>query len=264
ARHRRHAAAVDAAAHLPGQRVLRPRFDHRPGHHGHHGHRGAAREAHRAARGAGPGGYLKESAVKRIVLLALVISAPVLAQTPQAAWKATLEKAKGQTLVMNNQGNKAFDTLVETFSKKFGIKVEATVARPSSLVARVKTEQSNGQYGWDVWWAITSNMVNVAAPAGMLSKIDDYLILPEVRDAANWRHADYMYGEPGRHVFTHSHELDLGSFRNRELVPDTKGDPVAMLLDPRLKGRIAVRDASEPNAGAFNLAAILKAKGPEF
>ena len=90
--------------------------------------------------------------------------APAKAQD-DAAWKAIVEKAKTQTLVLVYQENKAFDTLTEAFTKDTGVKVQTTIARPTIILPRVKTEQSNGQYLWDVWWSITANMVNVAAPA---------------------------------------------------------------------------------------------------
>ena len=191
-------------------------------------------------------------------------STAALAQNPQEAWKATLAKAKGQVLTFQTQGDKPMDPILDEFSKKFGVKVETTVSRPTATIGRVRTEQTNGQYLWDLWWGITSNMVHVAAPAGMLAKIEDHLILPEVRDASNWRHAAYMYGEPGHHVFTYSHEVNVGAFRNKAVLPDIKVDSLDVLMDPRLKGRIAVRDASVPNAGSFNLATLLKAKGPDF
>ena len=191
-------------------------------------------------------------------------STVALAQNPQDIWKATQAKARGQVLTFQTQGDKPMDPILEEFSKKFGIKVETTVSRPTATIGRVRTEQTNGQYLWDLWWGITSNMVHVAAPAGMLSKIEDYLILPEVKDASNWRHAAYMYGEPGHQVFTYSHEVNVGAFRNKAVLPELKVDSLDALLDPRLKGRIAVRDASVPNAGSFNLSTILKAKGPDF
>ena len=186
------------------------------------------------------------------------------AQNPQEVWRATQAKARGQVLTFQHQGDKPMDAILEEFSKKFGVKVETTVSRPSATIARVRTEQTNGQYLWDLWWGITSNMVHSAAPAGMLSKTEDFLILPEVRDPSNWRHAAYMWGEPGHQVFTYSHEVNVGAFRNKAVLPELKVETIDALMDPRLKGRLALRDASVPNAGSFTLASMLKAKGADF
>lgn len=188
----------------------------------------------------------------------------VQAQAGDPVWDATLAKAKTQTLVMVYREGKAVDRMLEAFTKKFGIKVEATVARPTVILPRVKTEQANGQYLWDVWWAITANMVNVAAPSGMLQAFEPFLILPEVRDISNWRHKDYIYGDPTKFVFTYSHEVSFSAYRNRDVVPELKIDTLDSLLDPKLKGKIIVRDASEPNAGSFALSPLYKSKGGDF
>jgi iron(III) transport system substrate-binding protein len=191
------------------------------------------------------------------------LSGPAQAQQ-DAAWAATLAKAKTQKLVLVNQEGKAFDVLLDAFTKKFGIQVDQTVARPTIILPRVKTEQANGQYVWDVWWATTSNMVGVAAPAGMLAKFDDYLMVPELKTATTWRHPNYIYGDSTRFVFTHSHEVSFSAYRNTSVLPELKLDNVDGLADPRLKGKVVIRDASAPNAGSWALAPLYKAKGGAF
>lgn len=208
---------------------------------------------------------IKHGKSSMLLAAAIVLAhGAAFAQNPQEVWKAMLAKARGQVLTFQTQGDKGMDPVLEEFSKKFGVKVETTVSRPSATIARVRTEQNNGQFLWDLWWGITSNMVHVAVPAGMLGKVEDFMILPEVRSPSNWRHAEYMWGDPGHHVFTYSHEVNVGAFRNKAVLPDLKVDSIDSLLDPRLKGRLALRDASVPNAGSFTLSAMYKAKGAEF
>lgn len=186
------------------------------------------------------------------------------AQNADAEWNATLAKAKSQTLVLVNQGSPAFDKMLEAFTKKFGIKVDATVARPTIILPRVKTEQGNGQYLWDIWWATTSNMTSVAAPAGMLQPFEPFLILPEVKDVNQWRHPKYIYGDATKMVFTHSHEVSFSAYRNVDVEKGLDTDMVDNLVDPRLKGKVVMRDASQPNAGSWSLAPLYKAKGGAF
>ncbi|MCD6074710.1 MAG: ABC-type Fe3+ transport system periplasmic component [Rhodospirillales bacterium] len=194
----------------------------------------------------------------------LVLTAPAaLAQTAPAGWQQILDKAKTQKLVIINQGSPAYDATLDAFSKKFGIKVDATVARPSAATARVRTEQKNGLFLADVWWSITGQMTSIAVPAGMLEPFENFLVLPEVKDAVNWRHADYMYGDSKRMVFTHTHEVNRGMYRNRDVVPQVKIDSYESLMNPQLKGKIVVRDSSLPNAGSYALAPIYKTKGAE-
>ncbi len=194
--------------------------------------------------------------------LAALVAPAAFAQG--ADWQQILDKAKTQKLVIINQGSPAYDATIDAFSKKFGIKVDATVARPSAVVARVQTEQKNGLFLADVWWSITGQMTSIAGPAGMLEPFENFLVLPEVKDAANWRHADYMYGDAKRMVFTHTHEVNRATYRNSAVLPGVKVDTYDALMNPQLKGKIVVRDSSLPNAGSYALAPIYKEKGADF
>lgn len=199
-------------------------------------------------------------------ILALMSIAPgtLSAQNAPDAWQQILDKAKTQKLVITNQGSPAYDAALDAFSKKFGIKVDATVARPTAVVARIQTEQRNSMFLADVWWSITGQMTSIASPAGMFEPFENYLVLPEVKDVGNWRHPDYLYGDAKRTVFTHSHEISRATYRNRDVLAEIKIDSYESLMDPKLKGKIVVRESSVPNAGSYALAPIYKAKGADF
>lgn len=203
------------------------------------------------------------SIASRFILLTALLT---LAAPARAAddWDAVVARAKGETLVMNHQPDDAIDVILAAFTKKFSIAVQATSERPSQGFARIATEQKNGQYGWDVWWGGSSNMSLNAAPAGMLEPLDKILILPEVTTVANWRSPDFIYGDAGKHVFTYMNYIDFGMLRNTRVLPDLKIDTLDTLLDPRLKGKISIRDASEPNFSNDMLATIVKQKGGDF
>jgi len=196
--------------------------------------------------------------------LTLLMPLSAHAQGWQDQWKATIEKAKGQTLTAMVAGEEAYQLILNEFSKKYGIKTENTVSRPSSALARIRTEQKNGQYLWDIWMGGTSNMVNSAAPAGLLQPMEPFFILPEVKDVSNWRHPDFIFGDSKRQVFTNSNKLEFYVLRNTSVVPEVKVVKWDDLLNPKLKGKIAVRDMSVPNAGTFAMATAYGVKGPDF
>ena len=196
-----------------------------------------------------------------LVLLGALMAVTTAAQAQSLDDLAA--KAKGQSLVVSTQSNQSMDIVFDAFTKKFGVKIENTVMRPSSAQTRIQTEQQNGQFGWDLWWGGSSTMVNNATPAGLLEVIDDYL-LPEIKDPKVWRNADFMYGDAGHHVFTHIHELEYAILRNTSILPAIKFDSLDDFLNPQLKGKIAMRDASAPNFGTFALATIYNARGPDF
>jgi len=198
------------------------------------------------------------------VFVSLWLTGPVRAQDWQDEWTATLDKARNQPLVIVHAEGGAFVEVLDIFSKKFGIEVQPTVSRPSPILARIRTEQKNGQYVWDAWMGGTSNMVNSAAPAGLLEPMEKYFILPEVKDVSNWRHPDFIFGDSGRTSFAFVNKLEFFIIRNTSVLPEIKFDSWDDFLNPKLKGKISIRDASVPNAGVFALATAYGAKGPDF
>ncbi len=198
-----------------------------------------------------------------IALASSLASVAVHAQSWQDAWKQVTDKAKGQSLAIVSQDNPAYDATINEFGKRFGVKIEETVARPSVALSRIQTEQKSGQFVWDSWIGGTSNMVNSGVPGGFIEPMEKYFILPEVKDKANWRHPDFMFGDQGHHVFTHVNKLEFYVLRNTSVLPDVKMQSWDDFLNPKLKGKISIRDISVPNSGTFALVGLYHAKGAD-
>jgi len=205
-----------------------------------------------------------------VTLLALALAVPLVApqsafgQAWQDEWKALAAKVKGQSLSVSVAGEEAYRRTLGEFGKKFGVDIQPTVMRPSQALARVRTEQQAGRFEWDLWMGGTSNMVNTAVPAGLLEPMEKYFFLPEIKNPANWRHPDFIFNDSGRHVFAHVNRLEFYVLRNRAVLPDVKVETWDDFLNPKLKGKIAIRDLSVPNAGTFAVATMYGAKGPDF
>jgi iron(III) transport system substrate-binding protein len=194
----------------------------------------------------------------------MAANGPAAAQKANADWDALLAKAKTEKVVLTQHGNDAIPKLIDAFEKKYGIKVEQTAARPSRMLSRIRTEQKNNLYQWDIWMAATSNMTNIASPAGMLQPLDKLLVLPEVKDMSNWRSPTYVYGDKAHGVFTFQNSVTRSLFRNTDVAKGVEIKGFDDLLNPAFKGKIAMRDASRPNAALFVLALMQDRKGPEF
>src|SRR5262249_49953320 len=115
------------------------------------------------------------------LLVAVLLTGRATAQQDwQREWADTLAKAKGQPLTLTVHGIEGHEAVVREFQKRFpDIKVELTVSNPSIIAPRIVTEQRNGIFAWDSWWAATANMNNIVLPAGGLGRISDYLVFPE-------------------------------------------------------------------------------------
>jgi len=201
------------------------------------------------------------------LLVALVLPVGAGAQQDwQREWADTLAKAKGQPLALTVHGVEGHEAVVREFQKRFpDIKVQLTVSNPSIIAPRIVTEQRNGIFAWDSWWAATANMNNIVLPAGGLDRITDYLILPEVKDPSNWRAPDYLYtSDKGPYVFVHTYYVEATVYRNKDVVRALDFRDLDQFLDRRLKGQIAIRDPSRPNSGTFALAGLAKVKGLDF
>lgn len=207
---------------------------------------------------------LLRTGIAGAIAVFLLSPALALAQSWQDDWKSAQERAKSQTLNAMIAGDDAYREILNLFSKKFGIRTEVTVSRPSSALARIQTEQKNGQFIWDIWMGGTSNMVNSASPAGLTEPMERYFILPEVKDPSNWRHPDFLFGDSRRTAFTTSNKLEFYVLRNVSVLPDVKVETWDDFLNPKLKGRIAIRDMSVPNAGTFAMATAYGVKGADF
>src|SRR5262249_3550221 len=115
-----------------------------------------------------------------LVAVLLPDGATAQQQDWQQEWADTLAQAQGQPLALTVHGIEGHEAVVREFQKRFpDIKVELTVSNPSIIAPRIVTEQRNGIFAWDSWWAATANMNNIVLPAGGLGRISDYLVFPE-------------------------------------------------------------------------------------
>jgi iron(III) transport system substrate-binding protein len=202
---------------------------------------------------------------KLLAFLGLLFTVqPAHAQSWEAEWAATVKKAQSQKLSAMVAGEEAYNDIFKAFTKKFGIETEATVARPSQALARMRTEQKNGQFLFDLWMGGTSNMSNVASPAGLLEPMEKYFILPEVKDPKAWRHPNFLFGDSQRAVFTNANRVEFYILRNTKVVPEVKIKTWDDFLNPKFKGKIVIREATVPNSATFALATMYGVKGEAF
>lgn len=207
--------------------------------------------------------------LKAISLAALAAATFLSAAPAKADWKSDWDKAlresKGQNLNLIVQPNEGYEGALAVFKKKYpDIKVQVTLINPSDVATRLLTEQKNGVFAWDAWWATASNMNSQLLPAGGLEKITDFLLLSEITDESNWRNPKFMYtSDRGPYVFIHTHYLQNLGIYNVKMVP---GGVLTLdnLFDPSLKNKISIRAPSRPHSGTMMLAGVAKAKDMDY
>jgi iron(III) transport system substrate-binding protein len=201
-----------------------------------------------------------------VVALVAAAASGSAEEAREKEWKDTIAAAKGQTLALSVHAADGFAQTVRVFQKRFPeINVEMTEIIPDAMVTRVLTEQKNGVFAWDSMWASTSNMNSLLIPAGAYQDLEPFLILPEVKDPANWRAPDYRWTSDRAHqVFIHTlyaTTLTYQNVENSDGVTITKPED---LLNPKLKGKIGIRDPYHTNGGTWTFGSLYKQMGPEF
>jgi iron(III) transport system substrate-binding protein len=188
--------------------------------------------------------------------------------TIQAQDLAALARAaEGDTLNLVVHGVEGHEATVREFQRRFPkVKVQLTVQNPSAIAPRIVTEQQNGIYAWDSWWAASTAMNNIVIPAGGFAPITRYLVLPDVRDTAGWHAPAYRFtSDAGPFVFLHSLHVETGVLFNEAVIEGFELRSARDLLDPRLKGRIAMRDPSAGTTnGSYVLAQLRREEGEDF
>lgn len=206
------------------------------------------------------------SAAIVIAALAVTSVSAVAAEAWEQEWKETVAKAKGQTLALSVHAADGFAQTVRVFQKRFpDIKVELTEIIPDAMVTRVLTEQKNGVFAWDSMWASTSNMNSLLIPAGAYQDLEPFLILPQVKNPSNWRVPEYRWTSDRVHqVFIHTLYATTLTFQNLDNSEGIKIDKPEDLLNPKLKGKIGIRDPYHTNGGTWSFGSLYKQMGPDF
>ena len=185
---------------------------------------------------------------------------------PMARWNQTLAAAKqeGKVVVVTHT-NLYFRDQIQKFSEKYpDIQVEHVAIRPSEFTPKVVTEQQNGIYGYDLWISPTSNMVETVVPAGGFQDFSPFLILPEVADPKNWRGGKLIWATSEPLILLHRGNVSGGVWVNRDQAPASEFNNLDQLIDPRFRGRIAMRTPNAPHNASLAMTGFLHAKGQDF
>jgi len=177
------------------------------------------------------------------------------------------KEAAGDTLSLVVHGMDGHEATVRAFQRLYPqVKVQVTVQNPSTMGPRIVSEQRAGLFLWDSWWAATTAMTVMVAPTGGFEPLTTFIEIPEILDRSTWRAPDYMFtSADGPYVFVNSSSVESNVFFNPSVVPGLKIRGERDLLDPGLRGHIAVRDLGGGKTGAsYLLASLYRSQGPEF
>ncbi|TKT74601.1 extracellular solute-binding protein [Aquamicrobium sp. LC103] len=190
-------------------------------------------------------------------VLCTMLASPALAQ--DAEWEKVVEAAKkeGTVTVYNSQlGAPNFVAVVESFQKKYGIKVESLDVRASELTERLRSEQAAGRYIADIQMH-SANSIETGMQQGI--EVQEHGGIP---NAANLR-------EEMKKEMTDKHIPGFlqayGILVNTSLVkPEDEPKGWQDLADPKWQGKILSDDMRPLGSGGTMFVVLHKTFGREF
>ena len=197
---------------------------------------------------------------------------PAAPTAGQAAWEQEWErvvaaaKQEGRVSILGPTGPDARKALVDSFERKYGITVEFLAIPPPDEASRVTTEFQAGRHSWDVLVRGTTPALPVFKPAGILVPLEPALILPEVKEAKNWRGGRLPFSDKDKIVLAMTPYQRGILFVNSNLVKPEDLKSYRDLLDPKWKGKILLDDPRFPGPGnaTFAFFYLHKELGPDF
>jgi len=195
----------------------------------------------------------------QFTMLIFVVYLFAFAALAQAQWQGEWERIqaaarKEGTLVVNIPPSAELrKALEEVVKQKFGIELEIVLASSTTLSKRVGDEFQAGVRYFDVitstWDSLSYNLL----PIGAIEPLEQYWILPEVKDPANWW---------GGHIWTDSTKKFAYSplaymldniWYNTGLAKQEELRTYDDLLNPKWKGKIAMWDPRTGGGAALGI-----------
>ncbi len=181
------------------------------------------------------------------------------ATSAQPDWDSVVGKAKeeGKVVVYGSTfGNALYKSVVASFEKKYGIKVETLDVRASEIYERTRVEQAAGRYIADIIMSPVS-VVTVIERAALLQKRGHVPNMEKLRPELVENLGDNAYRVP---LYTGLY----GILVNGNVKPEDMPKKWADLLDPKWKGKIILDDPRAIGNGFALFNATYKGIGPDF
>lgn len=175
------------------------------------------------------------------------------AQSWKTEWENTVAAAKkeGKLVLWGPPGANVREAYAEGFQKAFpGIEVDYTGATGSKQGPRLLAERKAGAYLVDVLSQGTTTMLQTLMPEGALDPIVPALVLPEVTDTKNWWHNKLEFADDEeKYNLVFASYVKTPIAVNPKLVNLSEIRSYRDLLNPKWKGKIAMKNPTRPGPG---------------
>jgi iron(III) transport system substrate-binding protein len=182
-------------------------------------------------------------------------------------WEKTLAAAKAEgRLTVSIPPGDTWRQAILKFQDSFpDIRLEVSGQSAPDYIPRLRQERRAGMYTIDVRMggARTNHQL---IPEGVYIPLRPAIISPEVLDDKKWLggFAGGYSDQEKKYSYTYFAYLTEALYVNRDVVPEREFYKAADLVNPKWKGKIAMRDPRVIGAGNAAMVLLLKALGDEF
>ncbi len=185
-----------------------------------------------------------------------------------AEWEQAVAAARREgKLVIAGPPGATYRAATLGFQQQYpDIQIEYTGLSGRDIGPRFLMERQADQKLWDVHVGGSNTMHTVLIPGGVLADIRPALLLPEVKDDANWYGGfDFGFTDTAKkYAYAFVANVTPPIHVNRSIVSESQFSSPRQLLEPRFKGKIIMEDPRAAGAGARQLAALMSAYGEDF
>ncbi|MBI4334056.1 MAG: extracellular solute-binding protein [Chloroflexi bacterium] len=182
----------------------------------------------------------------------------------QDQWELTTRaaRAEGRVHVFTSVGSLLRPALAEPLKRRSGIELELASGTSAEFLPRIREERKAGLYLWDVLVDGSSSQL-LFKDEGLLDRIDQNMLPPEVTDPAAWLDGGLSFLDKDRYIIVFISQVTGLPLYNTDLV---KAELRAWeeLLQPSWKGKIAMHDPSIPGAGSTFWVAMGEKYGEDY
>lgn len=199
-----------------------------------------------------------------VVLLLMLACAPVATPAPtpepapvKPAWQAEWEKAlaearkEGRVVVYGPPGADLRQALTEGFEKAYpGIRVEYTATPGGTASVKIGSERMGGLYLVDLF--VGGAGPTITGMKGFIQPIEQFLILPEVKDRKYWQGSKLEFCDTGEKlILAFTSYVSSALVYNNQMVDSQKAAELSYwdLTRPEWKGKVVMSDPRVPGPG---------------